>query len=419
MVDMFKWLIILAIYLPFQLALNPGAGVDLASLRVLIPLFFLVWLAQGLLRKKISLPRNIQTILILSFLFLNALSILVSRNTDWSIRKLLFLFSLFPVYFVAGAVINSKEKAEKIIQALIDSGMVVALMGIIQFSLQFIIGWEKIYQFWSDYLVIPFLGRSFGTAVLKNPSWLVNISGQTILRATAVFPDPHMFSFYLGLLIPLALGMFLARKKAWLLAGFILMLAADILTFSRGGYLGLAAGFIFLIVLFWKKISKNYKIAVIISASLIFLGVIIPNPVSNRFFSSFNLKEGSNQGRLKMWKAAETVILDNPLLGVGIGNYPLEVKPSADYREPIYAHNTYLDIAAESGIINGAIWIGLLLSTIISFWRRKDMIFSMMAVGLIIFSVHSLVETGIYSPTVLTLLLILISFSAIKNEKAA
>ena len=70
------------------------------------------------------------------------------------------------------------------------------------------------------------------------------------------------------------------------------------------------------------------------------------------FSSIFDLKEGSNVGRLEMWKKSAEVALDNPFSGVGIGNYPLEVKASADYREPITAHNTYLDIASETGIIS-------------------------------------------------------------------
>ena len=421
MVDMLQWLIILAVYLPFQLALNPGEGVDLASIRVFILLLFLTWLAQGLKNKKLFLPPKIQTLLILSFLFLNSLSLLVARNTDWSIRKLLFLLSIFPIYFIVGALVDSWKKMEKLIQALIFSGVLVALLGIFQFSFQFILGWEKIYKFWAQYMVVPFLGRTFGKAVLENPSWLVNISGKTVLRATAVFPDPHMLAFYLGLLIPLALGVFMARKKNWLLVGFFLMLIADLLTFSRGGYLGLLASFGLALIISWNKIGKKYKSAVIASALIAFLILAIPNPVANRFFSSFNLKEGSNEGRLEMWKKAQRIVLNKPLLGVGLGNYPLEIKPSADYREPIYAHNTYLDIATESGITNALIWVALLVFSLVNFLRRKNPILNMGAVSLVIFSVHSFFETGIFSPTVLALLLILISLSAIelKNEELA
>lgn len=137
--------------------------------------------------------------------------------------------------------------------------------------------------------------------------------------------------------------------------------------------------------------------------------------MASRFYSIFNLKEGSNQGRLEIWSQAVEVVKNNPLTGVGIGNYPLEIKPTASYREPIYAHNTYLDIAAETGIPSVLIWTALLFLAGIEFYKksRKNIFFLAPAGSLVIFSVHSLVETAIYSPVVLTLLLLLISFSNI------
>lgn len=414
-----KYLVFLAVYLPFQIALNPTAGVDLASVRVLVLILFGGWLLSGLRRKEIYVRKNLATGFLLSFLFLSAFSTLVARNTDWSLRKLLFLFSLCPLYFVAAAVFRKTENIRALLCGLLLSGAAVAVIGIGQFCAQFVWGLNAVYDFWAKSFIAVFLGQSFSQAVLSNPSWLVNIGGRTYLRATATFPDPHMFSFYLGMLLPLALGLFFSERHRWRWgAVFTLLLTADILTFSRGGYLGLAVGGAALAVVFWRQLEVKYKLAGVTVVFLAAAVLLTSSPVSQRFFSSFDLREGSNQGRIETWKKAAEISISHPLLGVGIGNYPLEIKPTADYREPIYAHNTYLDIAAESGIFAVLAWIGLLGAAVYAFFRKSSqgIIFLMGGISLLIFAAHSLVETGIYSPVVLTLLLLLLSLSAFTDE---
>jgi len=412
---MFGFLLFISIYLPFQLALSPSQGIDLASGRILILVLFFIWLAESFKNKKLLIQPTFTNGLFVSFLFLTTFSLIVSQNLEWSGRKLLFLFSLAPLYFIAQNLLNSEEKKEKIASFLVWGASLASLIGIFQFISQFIFGREKVYQFWADYVVIPFLGKAFSEAVLLNPSWLVNITGQTYLRATAFFPDPHMLSFFLGLVFPLALALVFLKKenKIWNLANTIIILITDLLTFSRGGYLGLFLGLLFLALVFWKNFSRRYRWGTIISSVFLVSFVFIPGPIKERFQSSFDLREGSNRGRLETWVEALEVIEKKPLLGTGLGNYPLEIKASADYREPIYAHNTYLDVAAETGILNALIWIGFLFFTARGLYKSKNKFLVFASASIVIFSVHSLVETGIYSVAVWPALLII---SSLNNE---
>lgn len=408
---MFTFLLFIIFYLPFQIALSPSVGVDLASGRVLIIILFLWWLAESLRRKRLIIKPRVTVIFLVTFLFLSSLSMVFSERSDWSLRKLFFLFSIVPIYFVAQAIINTEKKKEKIIKVLVYSSFAVSLVGILQFIAQFIVGRERVYQFWADYIVGLFLGKSFSQAVLENPSWLVNVAGETYLRATAFFPDPHMLSFFLGMTAPLAIGLFCISKerKGLNLIIVLAIILADFLTFSRGGYFGLFVGVLFLLIIFFRKISRRYQVAVVFMASLVVLLCFVPSPISQRFQSSFNLEEGSNKGRLKTWAQSVDVIEQNPLVGVGIGNYPLEIKASADYREPIYSHNAYLDIAAETGVATAIFWIGLLLAAIISLYKNKNKLLVFASASVVVFSIHSLVETGIYSVAVLPIFLIIVS----------
>ncbi|MFA7319273.1 MAG: O-antigen ligase family protein [Parcubacteria group bacterium] len=420
---LFSWILLLVLYLPFQVALNPMAGIDLASIRVVILVIFLVWLGKGLKDKKIYIPLNFQTGGVITFLFFVSFSAFFARNVDWSIRKLAFIFSIFPIYFVVSEVVNDTEKLRKSIMGLVISGTLAASLGIAQFFAQFFIGVDALYRFWSSYVAIPFLGKTFSQAVLAHPSWLVDVSGHTYFRAISLFPDPHMFAFFLGLLLPLAMALFFKdRKTGWLFCAGIILLA-ELLTFSRGGYLGLVGGALALFFIFQSKVGNKYKIVIFLSIIAMVSILVVPSPISSRFFSSFNLEEGSNVGRLVMWSEAAKNILIHPFCGVGVGNFSLAVDPLATYREPIYAHNTYLDIAVEDGLPAALAWLGIIVFSLIVFFKKakQEVLFFGAAISLIVFSIHSLTETGLYSPVVLTLFLMICAFSnnQEKNEKVS
>ncbi|KKT93289.1 MAG: hypothetical protein UW95_C0024G0002 [Parcubacteria group bacterium GW2011_GWC1_45_14] len=206
-----KILFLFSLYLPFQIALNPSASVDLASVRVLIILLFLFWLSSGLLKKNLTLPVDRGSVLLYSFIFLAAFSLFFAENFSWGARKLLFLLSIFPLYFLFFDA-GKKNRTLKLFRGLTYGSFAVSIVAILQFFSQFVFGIEKVYAFWGHYITPLFLGNAFSSAVLEHPSWLVNIGGKTVFRAISVFPDPHMLAFYLGMTAPLALIIHFSSK---------------------------------------------------------------------------------------------------------------------------------------------------------------------------------------------------------------
>lgn len=425
---------LLFLCLPFQIALNPAKGFDLASVRIIIPLIFLAWIISSLKNKKIIIPSSLNFLLLISFLFIAAFSILFADNPNWGLRKLAFLLSIFPLFFVIYDQFSSEE--DKIISLLkysVWGAFLASGVGIIQFLLQFVFPLDKLYSFWAI-IITPFLGESFSQAVLTNPSWLVNVSGHTLLRSTAFFPDPHMFSFYLNITGLISLGIYFYYKNKLrnkslgqkYLFFFLLITLCSVLTFSRGGYLGLISGLILFSIFSLKTrlkyIFNNAKNILILISLTIFLLLITltSNPFSKRLSSSFNLNEGSNIGRLQTWNQSLNVIRENFIRGVGLGNYSLAIKPSADYREPIYSHNTYLDIASETGIVNALIWITVILVTVISFLKifilKNNFIYLGLASSIFSFFIHSFFETALFSVHVFTIIIMILSIHNFKKD---
>lgn len=417
----FSWLLgLYFLLLPFQFALSPKEGLDLAIVRLASPLLVLGWLVCGLLWRRIVLPDILSTFFLTGFLAVTLLSVLWSENRDFALRKELFLLSFFPLLLVLSAVFEEKKVIRTIaLQSFVYGAFLSACSGILLFFSQFLFGVEKTFSFLTGSVLPFFLGTAFAQSVAEHPSLLVNISGATLLRASGVFPDPHMFAFYLGMASPIALAFALLassqkKKRTWLLI-FAAILFADLLSFSRGGYVGLAAGSILFFFLSgaMDRLSQRQKIGTLLFAPLL-IAVIFLSPFGTRFLSSFSHTDGSNVERLRLWHEAVTHIGERPFFGVGLGNYPLLVKPSASYREPIYAHNLYLDIAVEVGMVGLLLFLGMvMLSTarLLLRWkiRRDDWLVLAMLTALVIFLVHAFFETPLFSVHVLPVLLLLVA----------
>ncbi len=71
-----------------------------------------------------------------------------------------------------------------------------------------------------------------------------------------------------------------------------------------------------------------------------------------RVRSVLDISETSNARRIEIWKASLQSIIKHPLLGVGIGNFPVVVgEDLARAKAGSSAHNLYLNIAAEMGVL--------------------------------------------------------------------
>jgi hypothetical protein len=307
------------------------------------------------------------------------------------------------------------DSEPRLLRSLIFGASISAAIGIAEFFSQYVFGVSTLFSFWVGSVLPVFLGSSFAASVAEYPSLLVNIGGATILRASSFFPDPHMAAFYFGLSFPVAAHLFLeeknARKKTLLAAGSSLILIADLLTFSRGGYLGLVFGIsVFIMIGSFRKSSgfrdffRKSATGILIMTTLLLFMSSVPS-VRNRAASSFSFSDGSNVGRMEIYERAVSDILSQPY-GFGPGNYPLAVKPAAQYREPIYAHSLSLDIATEYGILGMILFFSAFFSVLAKFLRRGDRGGLFLAFSLCIFFGHSVVETPLYSVHVLPALLL-------------
>ena len=133
-------------------------------------------------------------------------------------------------------------------------------------------------------------------------------------------------------------------------------------------------------VFFKQKTFIGKKDFIIIFLSLV-IGILLnsfvfqENKSLNVVQRSTNLDTSSTQQRIRFYKAALNSILENPIIGVGLGNWKIHAteydKPfMKDYTVPYHVHNDFLEIFAEIGIIGFILYYGIFLWIFILLFKK-------------------------------------------------
>jgi O-antigen ligase len=163
--------------------------------------------------------------------------------------------------------------------------------------------------------------------------------------------NPNDFAAMANLFVPIAFYLMLERRPSWerlLCLVFLLStLGGIIVCASRGGFLGLAAAIVLMI---WRS-ARPLRNIVIVGALLIPMALAPFSPL-HRLLRPNRSDQESTEIRMELWRSGLRMIRVHPLLGVGLGNFKLL---SSDYGGPELkkagmAHNTYIEVAAETGI---------------------------------------------------------------------
>ena len=181
-------------------------------------------------------------------------------------------------------------------------------------------------------------------------------SGDTVV-ATLPYANPSDFAFILATTVPLTFWL-LGASPRWrlpLLGVVALIAAAIVLSLSRGTIVGLAAG------LAWMVLVDRRHVRLVLGGGLLALlvAVLVIRSDPSRFETALLYKQKvadyNVTTRYDAWTAAAELAVEKPLLGVGPGNFrfyynELTDRPAGTHNLFV-AHNAYLDVAAELGLV--------------------------------------------------------------------
>ena len=356
-------------WFPIPVSVGNLTAVDLLVVGVLA-----LWIARMIAQEReirirwppLSLP-------FVFFLFAALLTTTVAFSLQYAAKEFVKWFEMFAVYvYVANNLDESKTL--RVLTVLLLAGLSEAAIGIYQFL--FRVGPEGFGLF----------GR--------------------FMRAYGTFEQPNPYAGYLGLIIPVALGVVLAvfsnrssvfrKTEDWILktgyyalaaVALAAMLAALLMSWSRGAWLGVAAGLVVVIVVQSRRAFVLSVIAAFVLTFAILLSSInvIPSAIAERFsgigdyFGVFDVRgvkvDDANFAiveRMAHWQAAAEMFADHPWLGVGFGNYAAVYPGYAlpRWSDPLgHAHNYYLNVAAEAGLIGLIAYLLLWIAAVWQGWR--------------------------------------------------
>ncbi len=187
--------------------------------------------------------------------------------------------------------------------------------------------------------------------------------------------DENDFCLVLNMIIPFTFFMALAEtskfKKSVYMGLTALFVFTIMLTFSRGGFVGLVAVGIYCLF----RTPKKAVSAVVVALLVAFMYQYAPDRYGQRIKSiqEEGTESGTGEDRVYMWKIGWNMFLDNPIVGVGPGNFPVQFRKyeiASGFEEGLHgrsrtwraAHSLYLTLLPELGIIGTMIFAGMLYS---------------------------------------------------------
>tara|TARA_B100001248_G_scaffold261923_1_gene255026 strand:+ start:55041 stop:57011 length:1971 start_codon:yes stop_codon:yes gene_type:complete len=204
----------------------------------------------------------------------------------------------------------------------------------------------------------------------KNPTWLP--MGYVLPgyngRATGTFGTPNNFAGLMTLsFFPLIVGAIVPRFSPLLRVfcgiGAFFFGCGLIFSMSRGGLLSVVIGLSLLP--YGLTRSQRWRKAgwIILAAGVLFGGFFLYHHMDlMRYRADLMIAtQGGIQSRFAMWGAAWNIFLENPILGSGSGSYNLffeQYRPVGFNTDPIWAHNDYLNMLSDYGLIGFTLFFG-------------------------------------------------------------
>ncbi|MEK7154022.1 MAG: O-antigen ligase family protein [Patescibacteria group bacterium] len=390
--------------IPFFVAIPITTDFDSLNIwRILSGLIFLKWLLRkdtldpifkevALLIKKPIIFFKEHRIFSLTLLLL-ILAVASAAQADsfmLAAKRTIYFINLSLIGIVAYDLLKKSDNfTQRLIKNISIPVIIVALVGMAQLASTYFMDIFQFVDFWAGKVELGLFGSAWANIALKANTWFAYYGSQLSLRMFSLFPDSHSFPIFLLLGLPAVLAVSLHKlvgaqnslktiffARASLLIAFVpIIFLAAILSGTRGIWVAGLGVLVVVLGIFWimKKQGAGERqkdifkyVASYLAIFFLLFGVAYYIFASNQFQVSkgdaaifgrrvrsvLDISETSNARRIEIWRDSIKSTIKHPLLGVGIGNFPVVVgEDLARAKAGSSAHNLYLNIAAEMGIL--------------------------------------------------------------------
>ncbi len=331
---------------------------------------------------------------VIAFIIACTISLLSSTDIYTSLYSLFTIIVLAGLYVLVPNVVRERKQIRKIMVSLILVSGLISIYSIVQ------------------YLGIDLLNlKVVGSGYISGP-----------------FENRNVLASFLVFVMPVSAGFLFEKisRKLKIMVGLvgIITLIALIYTRTRGAWVGFMGAMAFFAGAKlmagggMKKIFKSLfskKSLIIISLMVICFGLLIrydyrrPGSFTEKFLSIADLEDPATRHRFVMWRTGIDVIREHPLLGTGMGTFKkIHLKYQSKYLRTKkygrfeglsrFAHNDYLEITANTGILGLGTFLWLIVTLYwTGFKRLKQISESKYSPNLLIVILSSLTAVLIHS----------------------
>lgn len=334
--------------LPFKSAIIAIGGLTAVTVILLYPEYGIYLMA--LVVPLVSLKYTLLLFVLTVFSFV----IKLIMDKEFKLKKIPFgysvVFFIIPLIFSAFTSFTKGESLQKLVVYLISFAMLFLIVNLIDSK-------KKLYYLILAIIIASLLVSFYGLyqyrvgAAVKE-SWVdKELNPDLRTRVYSTLDNPNILAEYLLMVIPLTFALFWTSKKKINMLFYLLAVGIQflclLLTFSRGGWIGIAFAMIIYAIFVDRRLIFLYLVAGIA------LLIVSPEVVMTRIATIGNTQDTSTAYRFPLWMAAFDMIRDFWITGVGLG--PMAFK--AIYPQymrlgimAVHTHNIYLQMFVETGI---------------------------------------------------------------------
>jgi len=236
------------------------------------------------------------------------------------------------IFWLVSQVVNSTERLRKSLWVFTAMAIPIAVTGIHNF---------------------------FSGVYLAAPTGYERITGYE----APLTANPNDLALMLNIILPLTIALLLMQRGASLrlvlLAAIACSAAAVLMTFSRGGFLTLAA---LLVIYGWRLRRRRERRWVWGLIPVVLMGVVLIGPAYlDRLSTITNMEADKTNSAQERWSdmtAAARFTQEHPIIGAGLGQNVLATREERG-RDGGLVHNVYLEYAAELGLPGLALYLAL------------------------------------------------------------
>ncbi len=157
------------------------------------------------------------------------------------------------------------------------------------------------------------------------------------------------------------------NKQIFYYAASLILITGNLFAYTRSTQLGQVGGFLAFFLLSGSQKKKKELILIGIYTVVILL-------IDPFILIRYGQEAGASSvgKRLIIWKTSWSIFVDHPITGIGIGNYKVFFEKYLTVKSKLYetAHNDFLHVAVQSGILGLASFIWLWITAWISLKRK-------------------------------------------------